>query len=185
MKPYCGPGATAGRTQKLRAGWRGHVVLRITRVLHFDEKAVSVAKLALRTLTILALGALAACGGGKDRPKADLAASQVTTIGVNAWLWRASLETLAFMPMAQTDSAGGVIVTDWYANPQTPSERVKVTVYILDKDLRADALRVAAIRQTLNGTNWTDAELRAGTVQKLEETILARARDLRRAAVAG
>ena len=143
------------------------------------------AKLALRTLKILALGALAACGGGKDRPKADLAASQVTTIGVNAWLWRASLETLAFMPMAQTDSAGGVIVTDWYANPQAPNERVKVTVYILDKDLRADALRVAAIRQTLSGANWTDAELRAGTVQKLEETILARARDLRRAAVAG
>lgn len=143
------------------------------------------AKLALRTLTILALGALAACGGDKDRPKADLAASQVTTIGVNAWLWRASLETLSFMPLAQTDSAGGVIVTDWYANPQSPNERVKVTVSILDKDLRADALRVAAVRQTLSGANWVDAELRAGTVQKLEETILARARDLRRAAVAG
>src|SRR3546814_14915980 len=88
---------------------------------------------------------LAACGGGaKDRPKADLAASKVTTIGVNAYLWRASLDTLSFMPMVQTDSNGGVIVTDWYANPNSPNERMKPTVSILYQDLRADALRVAA-----------------------------------------
>ena len=71
------------------------------------------------------------------------AASQVTTIGVNAYLWRAALETLAFMPMAQTDTNGGVIVTDWYVNPNTPTERMKVTVTVLDQDLRADALRRA------------------------------------------
>ena len=86
---------------------------------------------------------LAACGG-RERPQADLAASQVTTIGVNSYLWRASLDTLSFMPLLQTDSNGGVIVTDWYVNPNTPTERMKVTVTILDQDLRADALRVAA-----------------------------------------
>lgn len=138
-------------------------------------------------LIILAAAAalLSACGGKKDAPRADLAAARATTIGVNAYLWRASLETLAFMPMAQVDSNGGVIVTDWYANPQAPGERVKVTVYILDRELRADALRVSAVRQQSQGGNWIDAPVRAGTVQKLEETILARARDIRRAVFEG
>ena len=115
----------------------------------------------------------------------DMAASQVTTIGVNAYLWRASLETLSFAPLAQSDSNGGVIVTEWYANPQNPSERVKLTATILDRDLRADALRVTAARQTLQGGQWVDAPVTAATVQRLEEIILTRARDLRRAAIAG
>lgn len=128
---------------------------------------------------------LAACGGGEERARADVAASRVAQIGVNAYLWRAALETLAFMPMAQTDSNGGVIVTDWYANPQAPNERVKVSVFILDQDLRADAIRVSAVRQENRSGAWLDVPVRAGTVQKLEETILAKARDLRRAAVQG
>ncbi|MEC3912885.1 DUF3576 domain-containing protein [Sphingobium sp. CR2-8] len=135
-------------------------------------------------LLLAALLPLAACGGGaKDRPKADLAASKVTTIGVNAYLWRASLDTLSFMPMVQTDSNGGVIVTDWYANPNTPGERMKLTVTILDQDLRADALRVAASRQVNQGGQWVDAPVAAATVQKLEEVILTKARDLRRTAI--
>ena len=142
--------------------------------------------LAVRIIGVaVAAGTLAACGGGNDRARADVAAARVAQIGVNAYLWRASLETLAFMPMAQVDSNGGVIATDWYANPQAPNERVKVSVFILDKELRADALRVAAVRQENRGGAWLDAPVRAGTVQKLEETILAKARDLRRAAVAG
>jgi hypothetical protein len=117
--------------------------------------------------------------------QADIAASQVTTIGVNSYLWRAALETLAFAPLTQTDSSGGVIVTDWYANPNTPNERVKVTATILDADLRADALRVAASRQVLQNGQWIDAPVAAATVQRLEEIILTRARDLRRNAFAG
>lgn len=126
--------------------------------------------------------ALAACGG-KDRPKADLAASKITTIGVNSYLWRASLEALSFMPLLQTDSNGGVIVTDWYANPNNPNERMKVTVTILDQDLRADALRVAASRQVNQGGQWTDAPVQAATIQKLEDIILTKARDLRRSGI--
>ena len=133
-------------------------------------------------LAATAIG-LAACSRAGDRPAVDLAAAQTTQIGVNAFLWRASLETLNFMPMAQVDSTGGVIITDWYANPEVPEERVKVTVYILDQALRADGLRVAAVRQQNNGGTWTDVPVRAGTVQKLEETILGRARDLRRAQI--
>lgn len=130
----------------------------------------------------LALG-LAACGAGNERPQADLAAAQVTAIGVNSYLWRATLETLSFMPLTQADSAGGVIVTDWYSNPQNPNERVKVSVSILDQDLRADALRVAASRQVLQGGNWLEAPVQAATVQRLEDIILTKARDLRRSAV--
>lgn len=127
---------------------------------------------------------LAACGGGnKARPKADIAASKVTTIGVNAYLWRATLDTLSFMPLLQTDSNGGVIVTDWYVNPSAPTERMKVTVTILDQDLRADAVRVAALRQVNQGGQWVAAPVQAATVQKLEDIILTRARDLRRSAV--
>lgn len=117
--------------------------------------------------------------------RADLAASKVTQIGVNAYLWRAALDTLSFMPLVQTDSNGGVIVTDWYANPATPGERMKVTVTILDQDLRADAVRVAALRQVASSGQWVDAPVQAATVQKLEEIILTKARDLRRSAIGG
>ena len=135
-------------------------------------------------LLLAALLPLAACGGGsKERPKADLAASKVTTIGVNAYLWRASLDTLSFMPMVQTESNGGVIVTDWYTNPNSPNERMKLTVSILDQDLRADALRVAASRQVNQNGQWIDAPVKAATTQKLEEIILTKARDLRRMAI--
>ncbi|MDB5685409.1 MAG: hypothetical protein JWM38_1405 [Sphingomonas bacterium] len=139
-----------------------------------------------RLAIAIALAAtLAACGSKSERPKADLAASRVTTIGVNSYLWRATLDTLSFMPMAQVDSNGGVIVTDWYANPAIPTERMKVTVTILDQDLRADALRVAASRQLLQNGQWNEAPVQAATVQKLEEIILAKARDLRRSAISG
>jgi hypothetical protein len=138
----------------------------------------------------LALTALSGCllhrghrGQVKTRIHTELAASNVTTIGVNAYLWHASLDALSFMPLVQTDSAGGVIVTDWYANPQNPGERMKLTISILDKDLRADALRVAASRQVAQGGVWVDAPVQAATVQKLEDVILTKARDLRRSAI--
>jgi hypothetical protein len=142
-------------------------------------------KLIVRGIMIGTMAVLVTACGKKDRPKADLAASQVTTIGVNSYLWRASLDALSFMPLLQTDSNGGVIVTDWYANPKNPGERVKVTVSIVDQDLRADALRVAASRQVSQGGQWVDAPVQAATVQKLEDIILTKARDLRRAAIAG
>ncbi|WP_133366069.1 DUF3576 domain-containing protein [Qipengyuania sediminis] len=136
-------------------------------------------------LAVAAIAALAACSGGRERPRADLAAAQVNTIGVNAYLWRAALDTVSFAPLLQSDSTGGVIVTDWYANPRNPGERVKLTVTILDTDLRADALRVAASRQVAQGSAWLDAPVQAATVQKLEDIILTKARELRRQAVAG
>ena len=140
----------------------------------------------LRTALMVAAIALplAACGGRGNKTVAS-AASKITTIGVNSYLWRASLDTLSFMPLLQTDSNGGVIVTDWYVNPQVPTERMKVTVSILDQDLRADALRVAALREVNRGGQWVSAPVQAATTQKLEDIILTRARDLRRASIAG
>lgn len=114
-----------------------------------------------------------------------LPASNITQIGVNSYLWRASLDALSFMPLAQTDSHGGVIVTDWYADPANPGERMKVTVTILDSELRADALRVVAQRQVAQAGGWADAPVQAATVQKLEDIILTKARDLRTAEAVG
>jgi hypothetical protein len=141
--------------------------------LHFTAAA-------LVPLLLLAPG----CSKNRDSPS-QMAPSRMTTIGVNTYLWRAAIDTLSFAPLVQADSSGGVIVTDWYSNPNSPSERVKLTVSILDQDLRADALRVAASRQILSGGTWVDAPVAAATVQKLEDIILTRARDLRRTAVGG
>jgi len=147
------------------------------------RRPVAVTMLSLAAISML--GGCSLFGGRGNRAKAapDLAASKVTTIGVNAYLWRASLDVLSFMPLVQTDSNGGVIVTDWYVNPNAANERMKLTVTILDQDLRADALRVAASRQVSQGGQWVDAPVQAATVQKLEEIILTKARDLRRGSI--
>ena len=144
--------------------------------------------MARTTLLTAALIPLALAGAGCSRNRdvpVNLAPSRLTTIGVNTYLWRAAIDTLSFAPLVQADSNGGVIVTDWYANPNSPGERVKLTVSILDQDLRADALRVAASRQVNQGGAWVDAPVSAATVQKLEDIILTRARDIRRATIAG
>ncbi len=142
-----------------------------------------------RTLTsAAALGLMLVAGGcasgDNGAKKADLAASRVTTIGVNSYLWRASLDALAKMPLLQADANSGVIITDWYANPANPGERMKVSVSIIDQDLRADALRVAASRQVAQNGAWVDAPVQAATVQKVEEIILTKARELRQSAIA-
>jgi hypothetical protein len=135
----------------------------------------------LFTVGLLLAGAatLTACGG-RDRPVASMAPATMTQIGVNSYLWRAALDTVSFAPIAQTDSAGGVIATDWYVNPSDPTDRVRISVVILDATLRADALRVSASRQRLQNGQWVEAPVAAATVQRLEEIILTRARDLRR-----
>ena len=134
-------------------------------------------------IMVLAL-ATPGCSRNRNLPS-QLAPSQVTTLAINSYLWRAAVDTVSFAPLLQADSNGGVIVTDWYANPRSPGERVKLTVSILDQDLRADALRVAASRQVLQNGQWVAAPVAAATVQKLEDIILTRARDLRRTAVGG
>ena len=135
-------------------------------------------------LALSAAAALSGCGR-KQVSATELAPTRMTSIGVNSYLWRAAVDTLSFAPLVTADSNGGVIITDWYTSPKNPAERVKVTASILDQDLRADALRVAAVRQVNQGGGWADAPVSAATVQKLEDIILTRARDLRRGTVGG
>lgn len=98
--------------------------------------------------------------------------------GVNSYLWRATLETLDFMPLDQTDVYGGVIVTDWYSNPRVPNERFKANVYILDSNLRADGLKVSIFKQVQAAGGWQDANVDADTARQIENSILTRAREL-------
>jgi hypothetical protein len=100
-------------------------------------------------------------------------------IGVNTYLWRASLDTINFMPLTSADPFGGVIITDWYTPPETPEERFKMTVYILDRQLRADGLKVAVFRQARRGADWVDVAVAPETAVELENAILTRARQLR------
>lgn len=138
---------------------------------------------AIAALMVAVALPVAGCRSRNRDVPVTLAPAQMTQIGVNTYLWRAAVDTLSFAPLLQADSNGGVIVTDWYANPKAPGERVKLTVSILDQELRADALKVAVARQTNQSGQWIDAPVAAATVQKLEDVILTRARDLRRATV--
>lgn len=136
-------------------------------------------------LGLLMATALAGCGwfGGKDREdrikERSLAAETIYSIGVNAFLWQASLNTLSFMPMADVDSQGGVIITDWFANPADPTERSKVTVYIVDKQLRADALKVSVFKQRMASGQWIDDADTSAAARDITDAILIEARRLR------
>jgi len=100
-------------------------------------------------------------------------------IAVNSFLWRASLDTVSFLPLVSADPFGGVIITDWYVAPETPGERVKVQIYILDRQLRSDGLRVAVFRERFTDNRWIADKVSARTVETIEDSILSRARELR------
>lgn len=100
-------------------------------------------------------------------------------IGINSYLWRATLDTLSFMPLASADPFGGVIITDWYEDPATPNERFKVNVFILDTKLRADGIQVTVFRQQRIGNDWRDVAANKAVANDLENKILTRARELR------
>jgi len=126
-------------------------------------------------VTGLALGGCA--GGGRKQARAQV---QAGALGVNSFLWRATLDTLSFMPLASADPYGGVVITDWYTNPEKPDERFKATVYILDTRLRADGLNVSVFKQIRNaGGQWVDNPVAGQTETDIENAILTRARQLR------
>ena len=126
-------------------------------------------------------------GGHPHRAPAGVATNGAQPgIGVNSYLWRATLDTLAFMPLASADPWGGVVITDWYTNPEKPEERFKATVYILDARLRADALNVTIFKQVKDaGGGWADSAVSDQTANDIENSILTKARQLRLANVRG
>ena len=145
---------------------------------------------ALALLAAAALVTPAVLGGCQSSSaSADTRVSEATryspSMGVNAYLWRASLETLDFMPLEQVDPFGGVIVTDYYSSTEAPTERFKANVYILDTALRADALKVSIFKQVNQGGGWQDASVDADTARQIENSILSRARQLYIATVDG
>jgi hypothetical protein len=132
---------------------------------------------ALVGLTGLGLVTLGACATHQPAPKA---AAAPNAIGVNSYLWRATLDTLAFMPLSSADPYGGVVITDWYTNPEKPDERFKCTVYILDTRLRGDALKVTVFKEVSNGAGgWAQSQAADQTSVDIENAILTRARQLR------
>ncbi len=120
-------------------------------------------------------------GDGGSARRITPATTQATAgLGVNSYLWRATLDTLAFLPLASADPIGGTVITDWYINPEAPSERLKVTVYILDTRLRADGLNVTVFKQTRDAAGqWVDAPVAGQTDIDIENSILTRARQIR------
>jgi len=135
--------------------------------------------------TVFGPGGINLFGGDEDRPTDGSAG-----IGVNSFLWRASLDTIAFMPLASADPFGGVIITDWFTPAESPDERFKINVYILAKALRADGIEVSVFKQARTGIgdgavpgDWMDRPVEDGVGAQLEEAILTRARQLRMAAL--
>ncbi len=104
--------------------------------------------------------------------------NQTTQIQVNAYLWRATLDTLSFMPLVSADPFGGVIITDWYIPPAATDERFKVNAYILSKQMTANAVQVSVFHQVQQDGQWVDSPADPSVASGLEDRILAQAADL-------
>jgi hypothetical protein len=154
-------------------------------------------------------GVLAGCGGGGDQtdrrnahqgpdpstekygglnlfgtnrtPQSDVGGA----LGVNAYLWRGTLDTLKFMPLASADPFGGVIITDWWTPAASTGERFKATAYVLGRQLRADGIRVSLFRQVQQNGQWVDAPVDPSKSTELENMVLAKARELRSQSASG
>jgi hypothetical protein len=125
--------------------------------------------------TIFGDGGFSLFGGDKK----DKQEGGGSGIAVNSFLWRASLDTVSYLPLASADPFGGVIITDWYTAPESPNERVKMQIYILDRQLRSDGLRVSIFREAMQEGHWVAASVSDRTVRTVEDSILTRARELR------
>jgi Domain of unknown function (DUF3576) len=153
-----------------------------------EESVLSIKQVLIVGIAALALASCGSSSDDNDMPDTATGATITSgsghvTLGVNSYLWHASLDTLSFMPLQSADPFGGVIITDWYSAPENPNERMKLTIYILDRRLRADGLKLAVFRQTHSADGWTDAQVNPDTAIKLEDAILTRARELRLASI--
>jgi Domain of unknown function (DUF3576) len=122
---------------------------------------------------------------GRRRIYTREGASAGRQIAVNGYLWRAALDSTAFMPLVSADAYGGAIITDWYSPPESPGERFKLTVLVQGSELRSDGVKVTVFKQKRDAKgNWLDAKVAQNTGIEFENVILARARNLREQATA-
>jgi hypothetical protein len=134
---------------------------------------------------LLCAGVLAGCGSDDSSRYLDTGSTTIAgtsgriTLGVNTYLWHATLDTLSTLPLVSADPFGGVVITDWYSTAASPDERLKVTAYIMDRELRADGLRLVVFRQVRTAGVWADAQPSPDTARALENVVLSRARELR------
>ena len=134
----------------------------------------------IKPILTAAFAGLLLVSGCQSRGKANDGPLVVQSVGAsNPFLWRATLDTLSTLPLQSTDPIGGIITYDWKSFPDTPNERVKATVFILDSRLRADGVKVTVHRQVNTEGQWADAAADPETAIQLENKILERARLLR------
>lgn len=134
-----------------------------------------------RLIALALASALTVTACASSRNKAPAVASDIEDeAGVNRYLWRASLDTLSYLPIESADPYAGLILYDWRSFEEAPNERVKATVFILDSRLRADGVKVTVFRQVKDdGGNWVDADVNSATPVQLENKILTRARNIK------
>lgn len=119
-------------------------------------------------------------GVDKEREERQAAAAAAGAgLSVNAYLWRAALDTLSFMPLASADPFGGTIITEWYSPPGAQGERFRAQAYVMGRQLRSDGVRVQIFRQVLERGQWVDSPVSPATNSGMEDQVLARARELR------
>ena len=160
--------------------------VRGTGVHRFGMRGVALSALAVAALGVAGCSTVMHPFGGGSGPKAVSNPDSAAQIGVNGYLWRATLDTLSFMPLASADPYGGVVITDWYINPEKQDERFKCTVYILDARLRADGLNVAVFKQNKSADGqWIDAPSASQTETDIENAILTKARQHRLSNIKG
>ena len=102
---------------------------------------------------------------------------------VNALLWRASLDIASSIPLDDIDTFGGTIVTEWYQLNENSDERIKLAIFVLDRELRSDGIRVVVYVQKRDGSEWRDEGTDSEMGARLEELILTRAREIRAATI--
>ena len=122
--------------------------------------------------------------GKKGLSLGDINKSEKTTtaaIGfpINPYLWKGSLETIDFMPLASADPFAGIIITDWYAGPSTPNERCKINIFIKGYEMKTDNLKVNSFCQSLSNGQWVDIKNNIDNDAKLENAILNKAKKIR------
>ena len=105
--------------------------------------------------------------------------SDESSINVNGYLWRASLDVLSIAPLISTDALGGIIITDWYTNKNIKDQRIKITAHIRTTELRSDGIKVKVHVQKLIDNIWSDTVTDNNLASKIENNILNEARNLR------